>query len=127
MSHQKYVCVDLDGTIAHYKGWVSETHFGEPITGVHEALEKIRSGGWKIIIHTTRGNRTLIREYLEKHTIPFDYINENPDQPPGASDGKPIAEAYVDDRGIQFNGDWAVTVEEILKFIPWENRPEGKS
>ena len=72
-----------------------------------------------------RGNRELIRAYLEKHTIPFDHINENPEQPLGASDGKPIADAYVDDRGIQFNGDWAATAEEVLNFIPWEFRTES--
>jgi len=125
MGHQRYVCVDLDGTIAHYKGWVDEAHFGEPITGVQAALEKLRSAGWKIIIFTTRGNRELIRAYLEKHAIPFDYINENPEQPLGASDGKPIADAYVDDRGIQFNGDWAATAEEVLNFIPWEFRTKS--
>jgi len=122
MSRTKYVCVDLDGTIAQYKGWLDETHFGEPIPGAKEALERIRVEGWKIIIFTTRGNRELIKAYLEKHAIPFDHINENPNQPPGTSKGKPVATAYVDDRGIQFNGDWARTTEEILNFVPWEFR-----
>ena len=122
MSHPKYVCVDLDGTIARYDGWVNETHFGEPIEGVQEALEKLQSAGWRIIIHTTRGNRDLIRKYLEKHAVPFDHINENPDQPPGASGGKPIAHVYVDDRDVQFNGDWSATVNEILNFVPWNRR-----
>jgi len=89
MTHQKYVCVDLDGTIAHYEGWVGETHFGEPTSGVQAALERVRAAGWKIIIHTTRGNRELIRAYLEENAVPFDHINENPDQPPDARGGKP--------------------------------------
>lgn len=126
MSDQKYVCVDLDGTIAHYQGWVSETDFGEPIEGVQEAFAKLQSAGWKIIIFTTRGNQELVRNYLTSHSIPFDHINLNPDQPENAGSGKPIADVYVDDRGLQFNGDWGVTAEEILKFVPWEYRAETK-
>lgn len=126
MSNQKYVCVDLDGTIAHYKEWVSEDHFGEPIKGVQDAFAKLHKEGWKIIIFTTRGNHERIKNYLDKHSIPFDHINTNPEQPAGAEDGKPIADAYVDDRGIPFNGNWAATVDEVLKFVPWENRTETK-
>ncbi|HLO13449.1 MAG TPA: hypothetical protein VK206_01375 [Anaerolineales bacterium] len=126
MSDQKYVCVDLDGTIAHYKEWVEETHFGEPVAGVQAAFTKLRAAGWKIIIYTTRGNQELVRDYLETHSIPFDSINRNPDQPANATGGKPIADVYVDDRGIQFNGDWPATVDEVLKFVPWENRTETK-
>ena len=73
MSNQKYVCIDLDGTIAHYEEWKGETHFGEPIEGVQEALNQISYAGWKIIIFTTRANRKLVAEYLQSHSIIFDY------------------------------------------------------
>jgi len=122
MSDQKYVCIDLDGTIAHYEEWKGETHFGEPVEGVQEALKQISYAGWKIIIFTTRANRKLVSEYLLSHSIPFDYINENPDQPKNAIGGKPYAEAYIDDRGIQFNGNWQETANEVIHFIPWEQR-----
>lgn len=124
MSNQKYVCVDLDGTIAHYKEWEGETKFGDPIEGVQGALSILRSAGCKVIIYTTRGNQKLVEKYLQKHSIPFDYINKNPDQPKNAFGGKPYAEAYIDDRGIQFNGNWQATVNEVLHFTPWEMRTE---
>jgi len=124
MSNPKYVCIDLDGTIAHYKEWQGEEIFGDPVEGVQAGLEKLRENGWKIIIYTTRSNQTLIAGYLNQNSIPFDYINFNPDQPKNAIGGKPYADAYVDDRGIQFNGNWSETVNEVLHFTPWEARTE---
>ncbi len=122
--NQKYVCIDLDGTIAHYKEWQGEEFFGEPVEGVQAALQQLRSHGWKIIIYTTRSNQPLIEGYLTKNSIPFDYINYNPDQPKNALGGKPYADVYIDDRGIQFNGNWPVTLNEVLNFAPWEVRKE---
>ncbi|MBK9055351.1 MAG: hypothetical protein IPL78_31960 [Chloroflexi bacterium] len=119
MSNKKYICVDLDGTIAHYDVWIGPEHFGEPIDGVHEALKALQEAGWLIIIFTTRHQVDLIRRYLESHQIPFDYINENPDQPDGAWAGKPFADVYVDDRAVQFNGDWLATLQEVTHFKPW--------
>ena len=117
MNDQKYVCVDLDGTIAHYKEWEGETKFGDPVEGVQEALGKLQSAGWKVIIYTTRGNQKLVEKYLRKHSVPFDYINKNPGQPKNALGGKPYADAYIDDRGIQFNGNWQAAVSEVLHLV----------
>lgn len=122
MNRKKYVCIDLDGTIAHYEAWQGEEHFGDPIEGVQAALRRLKEKDWTIIIYTTRSNETLIEGYLKKHSIAFDYINQNPDQPENAIGGKPFADAYIDDRGIQFNGDWSVTLNEVLNFEPWETR-----
>jgi hypothetical protein len=119
LNDKKYICIDLDGTIAHYDVWLGPEHFGEPIDGVQEALAALKAAGWIMIIFTTRHHVALIRQYLEKHHIPFDHINENPDQPDGAWPGKPYADVYVDDRAVQFNGDWAATIQEIAHFRPW--------
>lgn len=124
MNNKKYICVDLDGTIAHYKEWQGETSFGDPIEGVQSALGQLRTEGWKIIIYTTRVNQALIENYLNRNSVPFDYINHNPDQPENAIGGKPFADAYIDDRGIQFNGNWQSTLNEVLHFAPWELRTE---
>lgn len=116
----KIVCVDLDGTISHYVEWVDETTFGSLVLGADLALRELKSKGYTIIIYTTRGNKKLIAEFLGKNGIPFDYINENPNQPKNAIGGKPIADIYVDDRGLQFNGDWKDTLNKILSFKTWE-------
>jgi hypothetical protein len=89
-------------------------------------LGELRHLGWKIIIFTTRGDREKIGKYLLEHNIPFDHINENPHQPANAIGGKPIADVYVDDRALQFNGNWSATLKKILNFKSWEERMSEK-
>ena len=120
----RYACVDLDGTIADYAGWRGPDHFGAPLPGVRQALTTLREQGWVLIIFTTRGDRDRVRGYLERHAIPFDFINENPDQPPGTYSGKPFAHVYVDDRAVQFKGDWPATLAEVLAFEPWVHQDD---
>lgn len=122
MNNKKIVCVDLDGTLAHYEEWKGEQHFGNAIKGAKEALLKLKKNNWLIIIYTTRGNENLIKDYLDKNDLVFDYINKNPYQPHNTNEGKPIADVYIDDRAIQFNGDWSNAIYEIEKFKPWEKR-----
>ena len=118
--HNKTICIDLDGTICQYTEWKGETHFGHVIKGAKDALSKLKKNGHTIIIFTTRNDKKLVAEFLKHNNIPFDYINENPIQPDNAIGGKLIADIYVDDRGLTFNGDWEKTVEDIETFKPWE-------
>ncbi len=120
MTESRYICVDLDGTIAHYQEWKGEDSFGDPVPGVQQALTELQRSGWIIIIFTTRSNVAKIRDYLNQNEIPFDYINENPDQPANAIGGKIYADVYVDDRAIQFTGDWQEAIGKIVRFKPWE-------
>lgn len=57
-------------------------------------------------------------EYLDKNGIVYDQVY--------VGSGKPMADLYLDDRGINFNGDWNKAVDDILKFKVW-NRPDAKS
>lgn len=112
----KTIVVDLDGTILEYGGWRDHSHFGKPIPKAKESLQKLKERGYIIIIWTTRNNKEEIAHYLKKLGIPFDYINENPFQPPDCSN-KIYADYYVDDRAIEFRGDW----QEVLGKILWKN------
>jgi hypothetical protein len=119
---KRIVCIDLDGTICHYNEWKDESHFGDLIPGTLEAVTELKNDGWIIIIYTTRTNIDLIEKYLRENSIQFDYINKNPFQPENALGGKPYADVYIDDRAIQFNGDWEVVKREVEIFQPWEKR-----
>ncbi len=108
----KTIAIDLDGTILEYHGWMGHDFFGRPIPGAIKALKRLKEKGFVIIIWTTRSNKEEIAEYLKSQEIPFDYINENPYGPPDTSN-KIYADYYVDDRAIEFKGNWDVVLRKL--------------
>lgn len=116
----KTVCVDIDGTLVHYEEWQGDYHFGEILPGAVDAMKKLKAQGWFIIIYTTRGNNEAVKSFLDKQGVIFDSVNENPFQPDNAKGGKPIADVYIDDRAITFDGDWVSAVDKINRFKTWE-------
>jgi hypothetical protein len=123
------VVVDLDGTICEHRF----PAFGEPIAGAREALQRLKHAGFWIIIQTVRTSsyyRTVgmyqpevnspeaVSAYLERHQIPFDEIWLH---------DKPVAMAYIDDRGLRLVGDrkrsnW----QDIVEFLLPEQKRRGQ-
>jgi hydroxymethylpyrimidine pyrophosphatase-like HAD family hydrolase len=116
----KIIAIDFDGTIAEYDTFKGKGIFGKPIKGAREAIFEIKKLGYEIMIYTTRKEIDLIGKYLIKYGIPVDYINENPQNTErDLSPAKMIAEMYIDDRGIKFNGDWEKTLRDVKEFKRW--------
>lgn len=121
--HKKTICIDFDGVIHDYsKGWRGIDVYDRPIAGAKEGLLALRNAGWVIIIYTTRNDTPKLREFLESNELVFDYINVNPYQPMGSDKGKILADVYLDDKGITFDGDWEKTVSAIQTFTPWQRK-----
>ena len=121
----KTICIDFDGTIAHYDGYKGQGVFGCPIAGVRETLQKLHEAGCILIIYTTRGEEIDIVNYLERFKIPWDYINFNHLQYSYMNQGKQIADVYIDDRALRFNVCWnEVFLKQILNFKPWYKQEE---
>lgn len=115
-THQsmKEIIVDFDGTICKY----AFPECGEPTPKVHEALNFLRSIGYKITIHSCRTSHywqmlfgqdpmkqlEIMIDYLKKYNIPYDRI---------CLLEKPVADYYIDDRAIQFKGSWEDTLTEL--------------
>ena len=115
MTAPPVIAFDFDGVIASYSGFISKEDIQEPIPEVIKAIKMLKEKGCEIIIHSTRGDEFL-KNYCEKFSIPFDYINRRPDIE-GENPGKPIAFVYVDDRGICYRGQTAeALVSEIINF-----------
>ena len=112
------ICIDFDQTInsSHYPD------LGEPTEGVKEAFEKLRSVGYEIHILSCRTNPEVtkhiidrqeqcrtIKRYLEEHDIPYDVV---------LNEFKPIATYYIDDRAVEFKGNWDDVLGKIKCLIP---------
>lgn len=93
------IAVDLDGTLAEKEEPFDPETIGAPIEKAIEYVRKFKDAGARIIIFTVRGDTQLVTNWLEEHDVPFDHINENPDQPEDSS-GKVIADVYWDDRAF---------------------------
>lgn len=113
----KKICIDLDGTIAHYKKFNGPFLIGDPYDGAREFMQALKDLDFHIIIFTCRNSpeyvddvlksTRIIKEWLQKHDIIFDSI--------WVERGKPIADWYVDDKGIRCEPENGY--ENILKVI----------
>ncbi len=115
MPKNEFIAFDFDGVIAEYHGFKGETNEERPIEEVAKSIRTLKEKGCKIIIYSTRGE-DFIKKYCEKHNIPVDYINNNP-KFENANDGKPVAQVYVDDKTVSYQGQKAEDlIEQILNF-----------
>jgi hydroxymethylpyrimidine pyrophosphatase-like HAD family hydrolase len=111
----RVIAFDFDGVVAKYNGFVSPDDVQEPIAETIKAMRLLKEKGYRILIHSTRGNKFL-KDYCERFAIPVDFINRNPEMK-GENPGKPIAWVYVDDRSVLYTGQSAETlVSEIENF-----------
>ncbi len=113
------IAVDFDGVIADYDGWKGRGVLGLPRKDVIEALHELYAEGWKIIIHTTRGEQE-VGPYLVHHGIPHHEINRNSDY--RTLGVKPVADVYWDDRAFFYSGDARRDIRLIRRFRTWSGR-----
>lgn len=92
--------IDFDGTICKYQPFRDGKIWQEPNEGASEIITKLYER-YNIIVFTCRARpdwidvdlaKAEIGEWLDKHKIPYDEI----------TGVKPIAQAYIDDRGLRF-------------------------
>lgn len=103
-----WAAVDLDNTLAEPL-WTPAnptTEIGAPIwSNVHKVMA-LRDAGYKIIIHTARADTDYeaIEMWMQYYGVPFKEIRT----------GKPLAAAYIDDRGVHADHpDWVRALKEI--------------
>ena len=112
---KKTVAIDFDGVINSYtSGWKGAGETDKPVKGAGDGIKSLIDAGFTVIIFSTRANSKLgkqtIRQYLSELDIPEGIE---------ITDRKPIADAYLDDRAVTFNGDWGSALENLKNFKPW--------
>ena len=78
---------------------------GKPTPGAKVALEMLKSAGYQVIIHSCNRPQ-IIADFMKYYGLYYTSIWQG--------QGKPIADFYVDDKGVPFNGDWNETLSWIL-------------
>jgi adenylylsulfate kinase len=116
---RRTIAVDFDGVIADYDGYKGAGVLGAAREDVRAALLQLREEGWKIVIHTTRGQEE-VGEFLTRNEIPHDEINHNSDYRTLGT--KPVADVYWDDRAVCYSGDAQRDLELIRSFRTWSGR-----
>lgn len=119
------ICVDFDGVLHRYEHYKGVDVFDSMVDGAAEAMQYLHNQGHTLILWTTRPITEKLKGWLAVHGIPIDYFNENPNKvATGQLDPrKPLADIYLDDRGITFNGNWPEIVHIIETFREWWRRP----
>ena len=102
------ICIDFDGVLNNYKGYDGD-NLGTPRPGAKEFLEKL-SKRFTVIILTVR-RYSLVIKWLVDYNL-WDYVQD-------VTSIKPAAVCYVDDRGINFNGDYDKAIKDINNFKTW--------
>ena len=108
--------LDFDGVIHWYRnGWKGLTIIDDdPVPGAKEFIEKAQNY-FDIVIFSSRSSTNAgikaMQAWMEKNGFPkVKFAKE-----------KPKAFLTIDDRAIQFTGDW-LDPEELLGFKPWNKK-----
>ena len=109
----KIAIIDFDGTLCKFMF----PKVGPPEPGVKKAIERLKEKGYIIKIHSCRtakywGNNRerivhieLILKFLTDNEIPYDELILDMD--------KPIADVYIDDRAIKYDGNWENIADKL--------------
>ena len=111
------ICVDFDGTLSEYDGWQCSDVCGLPIPGAVETIREWHDIGHTIIIFTCRADTSIVADWCCKNGVPYDAINEDPDAIPGGTSGKPLADVYIDDKAVRFDGCWEEVKDKVNRII----------
>lgn len=116
------LCIDFDGVIHDYKhGWRDGTIYGHLTPGFLEWAFKAQQL-FRLMVYSSRSKDAggindmqnwLVQEGWDEHEILLEFCSE-----------KPAAFLTIDDRCIQFRGDWDLLPPTRLQhFRPWNAEP----
>lgn len=127
------ICIDFYGVIHSYeKGWQGGVIYGTVVPGFFEWVERVRDH-FKLVIYSSRSKDSegVTAMGLWLHEQRNAWIKAGGDRHPTNvltmefAAEKPAAWLTIDDRAIQFTGQWdapELTKEAMFAFKPWNAR-----
>ena len=114
MSYKPIVAVDFDGTLSLGSQYPDIGQFNAPL---YEALMRLRSIGWSIVLWTCREGKELKEAVIwcANNGLEFDAVNENPPEVPFKS-RKVVANIYIDDNAYMPTTDFYKFVKNIVSM-----------
>ena len=111
-NYKKVIMIDLDGVLDNYSTY-DKSSIPEIKTGAVDFIKRLdKTGKYELVLFTTRSPK-LATEWLIKNKIDK-YFKD-------VTNVKYPAYIYLDDRAVQFRGEYKTTFEEIEKFnIYWK-------
>lgn len=99
----KWIGVDFDKTLAHSS--YPDFEIGDPLDGAVEAMHELHNRGFKITVFTARAwvDYQKIEDWCTLHGLPVRRI----------ICGKPLFKYLIDDRNIEFAGDWNAVLKKV--------------
>ena len=106
---KKTILVDLDGVLNQYTGGYNEDFIPPIREGAYDFLKKL-SESYKVIIFTSRDS-SKISKWIEENGLK-DLISD-------VTNTKVPSFLMIDDRCLNFRGNYEQTLEDVLNFKPW--------
>lgn len=108
------IVFDLDGVLCptRWPGWsAEEAERADPLPGAVQATHKAHEAGYQVVIWTARKreHEAMTRAWLDRHGFYYDEIWFE----------KPGYIVMVDDRALNFDGEWPGILGRALAFRPW--------
>ena len=107
------ISIDLDGVLNNYEKY-DPNIIPEIREGAREFIQELHKSGYKLILFTNRkpllASKWLIENDLDR------YFSD-------VTNVKPMAKIYIDDRAINFDGNYNKTLKSIKNFdVYWVNK-----
>lgn len=106
---KRTILIDLDGVLNKYSGNFNKDLIPPILEGAKEFLQKV-SKDYEIKIFTVRNKIKTAKWLIENNLDRF--VSD-------ITDKKEISWAYIDDRCIQFKGDFNQLLVDLKNFRPW--------
>lgn len=110
----KELAIDFDGVIHDYHGWTGDVPQGGPIPGAREAIQELKKD-FRIVIFTTR-KPEFIRPWLKRYGFDENVSITN--------EKRSSFTVMLDDRGMNFAGNWETAVKQLKNFCPYWKSPQ---